>query len=72
MKKPQSFSVWAYLACLTLFPAVSLAETSDPAANLWACKKGWSSCDHRRLTLSEITEVAVADHAVADLDLARL
>jgi hypothetical protein len=50
------------VACLGLWPALSFAGTPDPA-NLAACKSGSSSCDRGRLTLVEITEVALAGRA---------
>jgi hypothetical protein len=62
MKVTVSRNVWA-LAGLSLFPALLLAGTPDPAANLSACKNGWPSCDRSRLTLSGVTEVAIAKHA---------
>jgi hypothetical protein len=40
-----------------------LAGAPDPAANLQACKQGRPSCDRSQLTLSDLTEVARADHA---------
>jgi len=42
---------------------VAARRSGDPAANLQACKQGRISCDRSRLTLSELTEVARADHA---------
>jgi hypothetical protein len=55
--------IWAHVAWLSLCPVVVLAGAPDAAANLSACKNGWSSCERSRLTLVEMTEVARADHA---------
>src|SRR5437867_850645 len=63
MKVTLSRTLWAQVACLSLWPVLLSAGTPDPTGNLLACKKGWPSCDRSRLTLSEVTEVAVADRA---------
>jgi hypothetical protein len=55
--------IWAHVALLSLWPAVVLAGAPATVANLSACKNGWSSCERSRLTLTEMTEVARADHA---------
>src|SRR6187397_1812995 len=51
------------VAGVSLWPALLLAGPLDPAANLLACKQGPASCDRSRLSLSERTAVARADHA---------
>lgn len=74
MKVALSRSLWACVACLSFWPVLLFAGTPDPAANLSACKKGWPACERSRLTLSEMTEVALAKHArkqeAAAVDLA--
>jgi hypothetical protein len=55
--------VGSLLACLSLLPVPLFAGTDDPAANLSACKNGWKSCERSRLTLLEMTEVALAGSA---------
>jgi hypothetical protein len=55
--------IWAHVAWLSLWPAVVLAGAPATVANLSACKNGWSSCERSWLTLTEMTEVARADHA---------
>ena len=57
-----SRSFLAHAALLISLPALSFAATPDRAANLLACKQG-SPCNRGRLTLSEMTEVAEAEHA---------
>ena len=42
---------------------LALGGTPDPAANLFACRNGWPSCDRSRLTLPEMTELALAERA---------
>src|SRR5229473_3304350 len=63
MKVTLSRRLWAHVACLSLWPVILFAGTPDPAINLSACKNGWPSCDHSRLTLTGVTEVALAEHA---------
>ena len=50
------------LACLSfglvlLFVRPLPAQTRDLAANLSACKYGWTSCDRSRLTPSEAASI---------------
>jgi hypothetical protein len=68
MTQSSSRALWTQVACLTLWPLSLPAGVPDPAANLLACRQGRPSCDRSRLSLSELTEVARADHArnVAD------
>jgi len=54
---------WVHVAWLSLLSVSLLAGTPDPAANLAACKNGAPSCDRSRLTLLEVTQVALARHA---------
>lgn len=54
--------IWAHVAWLSLLPVFLFAGPLDPAANLSACKNGWPSCERSRLTLVEMTEVALAGH----------
>jgi len=61
--KTSSTRAWLYLACLSLWPASLLAGAPASTPNFLACKQGASSCDRSRLTLSESTELARADHA---------
>ena len=51
------------VACLSVWPLFLFAGAPDPAANLNACKSRWATCDRARLTLTEQTELARADHA---------
>lgn len=39
---------WAQLACLSLWPILLCAQSSDLAQNLADCKSGWESCDRSR------------------------
>jgi hypothetical protein len=55
--------IWAHVAWLSLCPVFVLAGAPDATTNLSACKNGWSACERSRLTLSEMTELARADHA---------
>lgn len=54
--------IGALLAALSLAPTLLWAGAPD-AANLSACKYGWSSCDRARLTLVERSDVARAERA---------
>src|SRR4029453_9734466 len=49
-----------HVAWLSFLVASLSAGALDPAANLSACKRGWSSCDSSQLTLQEMTAVAEA------------
>ena len=50
------------IACITLWPVLMVAQSSDVAQNLSACKNGWVSCDHSKLTQTESDAVTVTDH----------
>ena len=39
------FRVVAHLALLSSLPVLLLAGTADQAANVYACKSGWPSCE---------------------------
>lgn len=52
-----------HLAWLSLLPVLLFAAPPDPAANLSACKSGWSSCERSLLTPIELTAVTLAEHA---------
>ena len=51
-------SVW-----LSVLPVLLFAAPPDPAANLSACKNGWSSCERSRLTPVELAVVTLAERA---------
>ena len=55
--------IWVPIAWLSLCPVLLSAGTPVPAANLSACKSGWSSCDRSLLTLEEMTAVANVERA---------
>lgn len=55
--------IWVHVACLSLLAVPLFAGTRDPAANLSACKNGWTSCERSWLTLVEMTEVTLAGRA---------
>lgn len=50
------------IACITLWPVLVIAQSTDLAQNLSACKNGWASCDRSKLTRTESDAVAVASH----------
>ena len=52
----------AQIACITLWPVLVIAQSSDLAQNLSACKNGWASCDRFKLTQTESEAVAVTSH----------
>jgi hypothetical protein len=52
----------ALVACLSLWPILAFAQSSDLAQNLEACKAGRDICDRSRLTASETMDVALAAH----------
>ena len=41
------------IACITLWPVLVIAQSTDLAQNLSACKNGWASCDRSKLTRTE-------------------
>ena len=55
-------SVFALVASLSVVWVAGslLGSCPMPAANLSACKNGWTSCDRSRLTLAQMTEVTLA------------
>lgn len=64
MRTPHlSWPLWGLLALQILSSAPAFAGEPERAANLSACKGGWSSCDRPRLTLLEMTEVTRAGRA---------
>ena len=64
--------IWIRVACLSLWPALALAQSSDLARNLDACKAGRdtcnrpelraSACDYSKLTPSESKVLADSEH----------
>ena len=54
-------SLCAQLACLILWPALSLAQSSDLVQNLGDCKAGRVTCDRSRLSLSQAAELDATD-----------
>ena len=57
------------LACVSFWQVSLLAaQTRDHDDNLSACKDGWPSCDHSKLSPAEARQVAVAErqHNVSD------
>ena len=54
---------WVHVAWLSLLAVSLFAGTTDPAANLSACKNGRTSCERSRLTLVEMTEGTLAERA---------
>ena len=62
MKINLSKSRWAQVVCLSLWPVLLCAQSSDLAQNLADCKSGWESCDHSRLSQSESADVALIEH----------
>src|ERR1700688_1161205 len=52
----------AQLACLSLFPPLAGAQSTDASRNLDECRAGRSTCDHSRLNQSESADVALALH----------
>lgn len=54
-------SVVALAASLSvLWRVLSFAGTPDALTNLSVCRNGWPSCERSRLTLVEVTQVALA------------
>jgi hypothetical protein len=62
MKINRSKYLWAQVACLSLWPVLLCAQSSDLAQNLADCKNGWESCDRSRLSESESADVARFEH----------
>jgi hypothetical protein len=54
--------LWAQVACLSLWPVLALAQSSDLAQNLADCKNGRETCDRSKLNQSESADVALAGH----------
>jgi hypothetical protein len=52
----------AQIACLSLWPILALAQSSDLSQNLADCKAGRDTCDRSRLSQSQATDVALAAH----------
>ena len=50
------------VSCLSLWPVLLLAQSSNLAENLTDCKNGWETCDRSRLSQSEPADVALSDH----------
>jgi len=53
--------LWAQLACLVLWPALALPQSSDPVQNLEACKAGRDACDGSKLSPSQTAELAATN-----------
>lgn len=53
---------WAQVACLSLWPVLALAQSSDLFQNLEACKDGREACDHSQLSHSQSADLALAVH----------
>src|SRR5579872_6141359 len=49
--------LWTQLACLMLWSALSLAQSSDPRQNLEACKAGRDTCDRSKLSPAQAAEL---------------
>jgi hypothetical protein len=65
MKVTMQTLLWALVACLSLWPILVFAQSSDVARDLEACKNGRATCDRSKLAQSESAEVAVTEHARA-------
>jgi hypothetical protein len=52
----------ALVACLSLWPILAFAQSSDLAQNVAECKAGRDTCDRSKLSQSEATDVALAAH----------
>src|SRR5579864_2759166 len=52
----------ALVTCLSLWPILAFAQSSDLSQNLAACKAGRTICDRSKLSQSEATDVALAAH----------
>src|SRR4051812_26779317 len=64
MTKLLSRRRWVSVAGLTLCAALTLAADAPvSSANLLACKQGFTSCNRSQLTLAEVTQLGVSDHA---------
>ena len=63
MKRYLTLPLWAQVACLSLLPLALCAGTLDPAANLFACRHGWTTCDLSRLTPTELKDMGAAETA---------
>src|SRR5207244_5640914 len=53
---------WVQVACLSLWPILLCAQSSDLAQNLADCKNGREACDRSKLSSSESDAVAIARH----------
>jgi hypothetical protein len=51
---------WVQVACLSLWPILLFAQSSDLAQNLADCKNGREACDRSKLTPSQSDAVALA------------
>src|SRR5579872_1937257 len=51
------------LVCLSLWPVLAFAQSSDLSQNLEACKSGSEACDQSRLSAEQLADVALARHA---------
>jgi hypothetical protein len=49
-------------ACLSLWPILLLAQSSDLSQNLEACKAGREPCDQSKLSPAQMTDVTSARH----------
>jgi len=52
----------AQVACLSLWPVLAFAQSSDLAQNLADCKNGRETCDRSKLNQLESADVALAGH----------
>jgi hypothetical protein len=50
------------VACLSLWPILSFAQSSDLSQKLADCKAGRDTCDRSKLSQSEVNDVALAVH----------
>jgi len=50
--------LWVQVLCLSLWPILGFAQSSDLAQNLADCKSGREACDRSKLSQSESAEVA--------------
>ena len=62
MKVSWQKCLWAQVVCLSLWPVLLLAQSSNVAQNLEACKIGREACDRSKLSQAELREVALAGH----------
>jgi hypothetical protein len=50
------------VACLSLWPILAFAQSSDLSSNLANCKAGHDTCDRSKFSQSEATEVTLVVH----------